>query len=633
MSTGAHGVSASPSALGRRSVFAASAARRRRWLTLAMLGAIATSARAATWQWAHPRPAGAQVTEVLWTGERFLAFGPYLVLESPDGRDWTEYGDGVFPPVCFANVLEPVTDAVVFNGRIVAVTQHTLQTSPDGVSWTDHVDFVDQWECTDFDAVAANGSTVVAVGFNCWSVGGAPMVYYSETGTDWSAALLPEPNPDPFSSEGLYDVAWDGRQFVAVGGGYPAGLVVFTSPNGREWARAPGVGGTIVAHGDRVTVIAFGSQVWTGTDGEHWSESVLPEGTGSIKDMVWVRDHFVAISSKGALTSPDGVTWSFLPLPSEAQLTRVATDGTGIVLAGRDLYFSDDSEHWTTTWVTQRLTTADLHDVAVGMWRAVAVGGGTVLTSSDGEDWAVTATVGGADHVAYGGGRWLALGAYGRALWSSDGALWHPEPGLSGPVSDLAWGAGVFVVVSNISLFVSADGVAWAPSELPAGYSILNVTWTGTEFAAIGRNYDWASAVLRSRDGRIWRSTATPGNLPCSSRVVGAAGREFVVCGGWQLYSSSDGESWTLVPTDRRIDDLDTVGGRLLATTHLDAGYGGDVWVSSDGASWERIGPVLPGIRAFAALGDRIIAVGDSGSIRYVGDAPTRTVRRRLGRP
>jgi hypothetical protein len=573
-------------------------------------------------------------TEVLWTGERFLAFGPDLVLESPDGRDWAEFGDGLLPPICFAGVLEPVTDAVLFRDRIVAVTEHTLQSSPDGVTWTDHVDFVDQWECTHFDAVASNGSTVVAVGYNCWSVGGTPMAYFSENGIDWSAATLPPRNPDSFTSEGLSDVAWDGHRFIAVGGGYPAGPVLYTSLDGREWTRTTGVGGSVVMHGGGITVITSGSRVWTGTDGEHWTESALPGDAGWITDAVWVRDHFVAVSSKGVLTSPDGVAWGFQPLAAEARLTRVATDGTGVVLAGRDFYFSDDSEHWT-PWVTQRLTSADLHDVAVGMWRAVAVGeGGTVLTSTDGESWAVTATGGGGDHrVVFGGGRWLALSEYGGTLWSSDGVLWHPEPGLLYPVTDLAWGAGVFVAVSNKSAFVSADGVVWVPADLPAGHSISTVTWAGTQFATIGETYaggDRVHAMLHSRDGRTWRSTATPKDY-CQDRVVGAAGREFVVCSGWQyLYSSADGENWTLVPTDWPILDLDAVGGRLLATTERDAGYGDEVWLSSDGASWERIGPVPPGSAAFAALGDRLIAVGDNGSIRYVGEASLRPPRRRL---
>lgn len=606
-------------------------------IATALLCSLAASARAATWRWAHPRPVGVLTTEVLWTGQRFLAFGPNQLLESLDGRDWTELGDGIFPPVTFVGTSPPVTDAIVFGGRIVAVTDDTVQSSLDGVNWTAHVDFSWDRPCTSFGGVATDGRIVVAVGFACAETMGAygtPMAYFSTDGAIWEPAVLPYVDWDAVNREELSDVTWDGRRFIAAGVS-DCQPVLYTSPDGRQWSRTPGVGGTVAASGGGVALVGCWPRLWRSTDGEHWSESTLPDGSWWFNDVEWVRDRFIAAWwYKGVLTSVDGATWSFHALATDATLTEVATDGEGVVLGGRDFYFSEDYEHWT-PWQTQRLTTATLRDVAVGLRRAVAVGDdGTVLTSSDGEAWTLAAARGTTlSRVAFGGGRWLALG-YQGALWSDDSIVWHATPGLpEGGATDLAWGAGVFVAVTPMEgAYVSTDGVVWERGDPLEGYQVWTVSWTGSEFVAsaideIGR--ELTPVFLHSRDGRTWRSTPAPDPYPRTSRVVGVGTREFVVCAG-SLYSSENGESWTIVPMDRYLLDVDAVAGHLLATAQGDDAWDRQLWLSIDGASWKPVGRVPVGAEAFAALGARLIAVGSNGSIRYVEEALSRPPRRRL---
>lgn len=172
--------------------------------------------------------------------------------------------------------------------------------------------------------------------------------------------------------------------------------------------------------------------------------------TGLEGDLVGLAGHgagagFLVVSSAGkAASSPDGLSWQAWLTPGPAELTAVAV--------------SDDS-------------------------LAVAVGrGGTVWAGRDGVFHAVSTGIG-ADllDVAWGGGRFLAVGTDGTLLLSSNGTVWTPvaESGTQDPEAPehdppppvyrtVLHSAGTFVVAGDGGrMALSTDGRTFRTVFLP----------------------------------------------------------------------------------------------------------------------------------------------------------------------
>lgn len=291
----------------------------------------------------------------------------------------------------------------------------------------------------DLSGVAWGAGRFVAVGHQ-GSVSASP------TGTAWTSTA---------TLAGVYfDIARGGNKFVAVGadslqtaqptcsdpgnpfscfptdGGYQSyeGRTIAISPNGKRWT-------PIAATGNRLLAVA------------------------------WGRGRFVAVGDYGAiLTSPTGKHWTARPLANTAAGSPTLTDiarghgrfvVVGIGLAGDGspvgtVLTSPDGLHWTGH---DSGTDQWLMGVAWGAGKFVAVGaGGTILTSPDGAVWDTqtsntTATLYG---VAWGAGRFVAMGDQGALLTSPDGVAWTLQtPATSAALTDIAWAHGRFVGVGQ----------------------------------------------------------------------------------------------------------------------------------------------------------------------------------------
>jgi hypothetical protein len=225
--------------------------------------------------------------------------------------------------------------------------------------------------------------------------------------------------------------------------------------------------------------------IWNGQS-NGWTRrlSDLPFG---FWDVVWDGTVFVAVGDDGAiLTSPDGVDWVRKESGVEDTLMRVAAFGPDIVAVGYDIVMlsTDHGDSWT---VTDRPELAALEAVALNSSQYV-VGGmdfarttSTIRLSEDrGETWEIV------------------------------------EEGPIGdfPVSDLAYGDGLFVATSwqwssnGGRVKVSADGREWNEflvSEGDEANSYGLVVHDGSQFAVAGY-----SGVSTSIDGFNWTPKQTP---------------------------------------------------------------------------------------------------------------------------
>jgi hypothetical protein len=246
---------------------------------------------------------------IAWSGTQFVAVGADgMILTSPTGSTWTTQTSGT------TNSL---------NGIIWAGTQFvasgaggTILTSPDGVTWTSQTTSTSAplhgiaWSGA-LLAVAAETVPLTPFGSNAYR-----LILTSPDGVTWTLNLLPS------DAAHLFDIAWSGAQFVAVGGiiiNSEFGSVfyqsdIFTSSDGVTWVNhlpeeavlLYGVawsGTRFVAVGDFQTIL-------TSFDGVTWTHQ-LQSITNRLNDITWSGSQFVAVGILGTiLTSPDGLTWT-----------------------------------------------------------------------------------------------------------------------------------------------------------------------------------------------------------------------------------------------------------------------------------------------------------------------------------
>ena len=152
----------------------------------------------------------------------------------------------------------------------------------------------------------------------------------------------------------------------------------------------------------------------------------------------------------------------------------------------------------------------------------VAVGGNTVVTSTDGTAWAAPANgsgVGSTDDlnsVFFGGDTWIAVGEGGSVFTSNDGETWAPQrSGVAGALNTVYFGNGRWVAGGDagVILVSTNSGQSWArrssgtsSTNFFASYFAddLGDTWfvvgRGNAVYASTNTTDWLSFVISSLD-------------------------------------------------------------------------------------------------------------------------------------
>lgn len=323
-----------------------------------------------------------------------------------------------------------------------------------------------------------------------------------------------------------------------------------------------------------------------------------------------------SLSGPGSLSATSGTDVVYTPpamTPGGEAATAVVTVSAGgesrqaqISLAEVDA----PGHHWhvaleATTW----------HDVAWGGGRFVAVGeNGVIVTSVDGRTWTHVDSAARSSwmSVAYAPGiGWVALGVDNEVLTSPDGIAWTPQAPLPVQVRPpIAVGNGVLVVAGPNTALESADGKAWTKLDRPLhAVAFGNGQFTGMTSAGF----------VYSVDGRHW--TAGTGSVSPPDDFSGAiafGNGLFVATDGTRLSTSPDGVTWTTLP-----------GSPMNAATvsFLDGQFflqgNGAVSISTDGLTWTYTSmDVVP--RAVNGDGSMLVAIhGDLVSGATLDDTTT----------
>jgi len=191
-------------------------------------------------------------------------------------------------------------------------------------------------------------------------------------------------------------------------------------------------------------------------------------------------------------------------------------------------------------------------------------------------------------------------------------------------LNGLAYGAGRFVAVGfGKTIVTSADGLSWTAATAPDNnyYEAKSVVWTGSQFVMVGDKNFGASApplIATSPDALAWtRRTWNPTQDPDTLADVAAGGNRLTVVGlNGSLATSSDGGLTWANETGGAGTSFSGVAdnGSVRVAVGRDGSYAGRVLVNS-GAGWQAatsgLGNFYPSRVTWN--GARFVAVGAGG--------------------
>jgi len=301
----------------------------------------------------------------------------------------------------------------------------------------------------------------------------------------------------------------------------------------------------------------------------------------------------------------------------------------------------DPLDSWTQVSVPG--LTEDLNAVCFGLGKFVAAGAYVSASSSDGKTWTRSATgISGlyANAITAGTQRYVAVGAtYNFSTRTYFTGIAHSADGVSWTIistsrvetlNGVAFGAGRYVAVgANGMIWSSPDGLQWSNVQLISQKTLSDVQFDGGLFVAVGE----AGTVVESADGLSWRDASVANS---DSTVEGTA----LLNGKWiavtnvmfldfsaRLYywSSSGGGKWTEM-WGTYFDS----GSKLSAAANHTVVLGlknnsqqPKLRYTADGKEWleKVLGPPLAGTLRGGAEGQgRIVLVGDKGQIFVTAD-------------
>lgn len=277
--------------------------------------------------------------------------------------------------------------------------------------------------------------------------------------------------------------------------------------------------GLAMADSRKVGGYALELQVTPGTAGESWSSR-----TNNAKQDLFSIDadaagRFIAVGNTGvAVTSPDNVAWLPLVLGTVANLRSVKENAGTWIIVGADSTILRSTDGANFSARTAPTAAVAITDVAYGNGRWVAVGtvgaAGAIFTSDDdGLTWVLPVSGGGAagnQCVEYGTALWMVGGVGGQILTSVDGAAWTARSvGVALAVNDLLHVGDHWLAAVSTDIRRSNDGgVTWAVTAAAIMTStILSLAQSDGRFMAAGLQ----GAVRMSDNETDWTTPSFTG--------------------------------------------------------------------------------------------------------------------------
>ncbi|MBC7765440.1 MAG: InlB B-repeat-containing protein [Hyphomonadaceae bacterium] len=271
-----------------------------------------------------------------------------------------------------------------------------------------------------------------------------------------------------------------------------------------------------------------------------------------------------------------------------------------------------------TTW-TDRTSgvTKSIKAIVYGSTKYIAVGAaGTILSSSDGTTWlklnrGTTQDLYGIDYV---NNTYIATGA-GSLLTSSDGTSWTQQ-NIGGNTSNFyatAYGNNKYVAAGDFSVLTSTDKSTWTPiSNFTPSSALKGICYGLDKFVAVGDN----GVIYYSTDGIAWveryavpyKNSSFQG-VTYGNNLFVAVGNEGMIC------TSADGINWQTQLMGSAYSFFDVVYGNGIFIA-VGANAQGVILTSINGTDWTEQNGSFPSVlRGVSFCNDTFMAVGDGGVI------------------
>ncbi len=262
-------------------------------------------------------------------------------------------------------------------------------------------------------------------------------------------------------------------------------------------------------------------------------------------------------------------------------------------------------------------TNVTLNGITYGNGQFVAVGaGGVILASSNGSTWVrrsvpVSNTL---NAVTYGTNGYVTVGSSGVILKSLDTVTWTVQTStIPTTLYGVTYGTNRYVAVgSNLVVLTSTDGTVWTNRN--SGVGVLSgVAYGSNVFSCVGGRDSSSMTGARSiNGGDIWFNAPLGGN---NGHFGVAYGRgNFVAVGrNGSVRTSPTAISWTAASSyvSDRLEGICFGVGQFVAV-----GANGAVLSSRDGSTWRPLtSGVSAGLHGVAYGPRRFVAVGDGGAI------------------
>ena len=275
--------------------------------------------------------------------------------------------------------------------------------------------------------------------------------------------------------------------------------------------------------------------------------TLRPSGSyNNLNKVTYGNNVFVAVGDSGTiLTSQDGQTWTKRSSGVTNTLSDIAYAADKFVAVGKSetICYSSDGTNWTRCTVSIPFPTlndqfpGDNHLTAVtyGNSKFVVLGSwvartrpaylGILLSSADGIHWN-NHSQGSSEppnSIAYGDGKFVAIGAYEKIQTSIDGITWvRAFQDWDYTMGDITYGNNRFVIVGSFFCYISLDGTSWVKFYRQEAYYdkwLWGIAFgkNGT-FVAVGGS----GFICSSSDGISWTNHNSVTKQTLNSIVYGS---------------------------------------------------------------------------------------------------------------
>lgn len=322
-----------------------------------------------------------------------------------------------------------------------------------------------------------------------------------------------------------------------------------------------------------------------------------------------------------------GFDWNWTSYPQTNNLSGICYAGGHYVAIGNvgTVLTSTDGQQWSAARTNTRNSFNGI-TYAGGQFRVLG-NGGMVYSSPDGLVWdsVQTPTTLALTSLAYGKGLYVASGRQGQMASSKDFRTWTLIPAsIYDNIQAILFHDDQFLLVGqNGAIFTSPDAITWTRRSSGTTHDLNSLVHDGSHYFAAGDS----GTVLRSKDGVVW----TDISAPTKEKLLGIAtgdGRVVAVGTTSTSVSSVHDSTWTPSTMGTPSATLSTRAVAFAEGRFIAVGNRGIIYHSTDGVTWSSPEPYTrDGLRGLHYHDGTFVAVGFYGIILSSTDARNWKIR------